>query len=42
MVFGVVVVIREQAHPAGPVADTKVVLAGRLSVTEVFGEADGP
>jgi hypothetical protein len=42
MVLGVVVVMRVQAHPVGPVADTKVVFAGRLSVTEVFGEAAGP
>src|SRR5271163_4514199 len=42
MVFGVVVVMREHAHPVGPVAETKVVFAGRLSVTEVFGEAAGP
>ena len=42
IVFGVVVVMREQAQPAGPVAETKDVFAGRLSVTEVFGEAAGP
>jgi hypothetical protein len=42
MVFGVVVVMSEQAHPVGPVAETKVVFAGRFSVTVVLGEAAGP
>jgi hypothetical protein len=42
MVFGVVVVISEQTHPVGAVAETKDVFAGRLSVTVVFGEAAGP
>ena len=41
-VFGVVVVIRVQIHPAGPLADTKLVLVGRFSVKVVFGEAAGP
>jgi hypothetical protein len=42
MEFGVVVVMKVQVHPAAPLAETKVVFAGRFSVTVVLGEAAGP
>ena len=38
----VMVVVPEQVHPAGPLAETKDVLAGRPSVKVTLGEAAGP
>src|SRR5271169_396989 len=42
MEFGVVVVMKVQVHPVGPLAETKVVFVGRFSVKVVLGEAAGP